>query len=276
VERFDARGRLYRIEESKGDGTFLATTYDLTLDGQIGVVHDDADAESTRYTYAGPDQIVRIDNREAGRRIYYRDAAGRLRERVNADGSRVFHTYDVVGRPVRTEAAAPGSDDKQLVRELIYDTDPGQPSEGRFLLGRPAVVSEPGYTIRYSYNRAGKIVREDVTTGAVTLSTRQEYNLQGRQTATTYPDGRRIEYTLDRSGVTVAIPGVISAVSHDADGAVAGYVLANGGGRLLAAGPCHSPADRSCRASRRDHSPPAGLQLRCNRQHLWHQRRVAW
>jgi hypothetical protein len=84
VERFDARSRLYRIEEAKSDGTWVATSYDLTLDGHIEVVRDNSDAEVTRYTSGGPDHIVRIANREAGTRTYYRDATDRLRERVNA------------------------------------------------------------------------------------------------------------------------------------------------------------------------------------------------
>jgi YD repeat-containing protein len=89
-------------------------------------------------------------------------------------------------------------------------------------------VSEPESTVRYSYNRAGNQTREDITTDGVTLSTRNEYNLQGRQTATVYPDNRRLDYTLDRGGVTSAIPGVLFHVEYDADGTVLGYLLANG------------------------------------------------
>lgn len=228
IERFDARGRLFRIEEAKGDGTDVATTYDLTVDGQIGVVRDGAGSEVTRYTYTGPDQVVRIENRDAGSRTYYRDAAARLRERISADGSRVFHSYDALGRPVRTEAADSGSDQHRVLRDLIYDDDPDEPPTGRFLLGRIAVVREPECTVRYSYNRAGKQTRERITIDGDALSTQNEYNLQGRQTATVYPDGRRLAYTLDRSGVTSAIPGVLSNVDYDADGTVLGYRFANG------------------------------------------------
>jgi RHS repeat-associated protein len=228
TERFDARSRLYRIEETDGDGASIVTTYDLTLDGQIEVVRDGAAAEVARYSYAGPGQLVRIDSRDAGRRTYYRDATGRLRERINADGSRIFHAYDLFGRPVQTESAAPGLDARTLLRTFIYDDDPDQPPTGRFLLGRLAVVSELDYTVRYSYNRAGKQTREDITADGATLSTRNEYNLLGRQTATVYPDGRRLDYTLDGAGVTSAIPGVLSNVEYDADGTVLGYLLANG------------------------------------------------
>src|SRR5437879_1850948 len=66
-------------------------------------------------------------NRDAGTRTYYRDAADRLRERVNADGSRVFYTYDALGRMTRIEAPAPGGNDRQLLRGIVYDADPNQP-----------------------------------------------------------------------------------------------------------------------------------------------------
>ena len=228
VERFDARDRLCGIHEANGDGTFITTSYDLTLDGQFGVVRDGSGAEVTRYIFGGPNQVIGIENRDAGARAYYRDAAGRLREQVNADGSRVFRAYDALGRMTLIEAAQPGTDDRQTVRQVTYDADPDQPSAGRFLAGRPVLVTEPDYTIRYSYNRAGKVVREDVTTDGVTLVTSHEYDLQGRLTALTYPDGRRLAYTLDRSGAPAGIPGVLSGVSYDADGAMSGYALPSG------------------------------------------------
>ncbi|HEY6970180.1 MAG TPA: RHS repeat-associated core domain-containing protein, partial [Candidatus Angelobacter sp.] len=227
IERFDARSRLYRIEEATGDGRFITTSYDLTLDGHIEVVRDDRGAEMTRYTFAGPDNIVRITNRDAGTRSYYRDTAGRVVERVSADGSKVFYSFDRLGRMTRIEQAAPGGV-RQLLREIIYDADPGLPSAGRFLEGRMAVVKEASHTIHYSYNRAGKIVREEVTTGDVTLATARDFNLQGKLQAITYPDGKRVQYTLDRSGTPTEIPGVLSKITYDADGSVTGYLLANG------------------------------------------------
>ncbi|MBZ5572305.1 MAG: FG-GAP-like repeat-containing protein [Acidobacteriia bacterium] len=226
TEWFDARNRLFRIQEAKGGGEFITTTYDLTLDGHIEVVRDNAGAEVTRYTFAGPDNIVQIVNRDAGTRTYYRDAAGHLVERVSADGKRVFYNFDVLGRMTRIESGDGGA--RELLRELVYDDDPGQPTATRFLKGRVAMTREPGYEIHYSYNRAGKIVNEETTAGGVKLATGHEYTLQGRLQAITYPDGFRLDYTLDRSGFPSAIPGILSGVTYDADGAVTSYVLSNG------------------------------------------------
>jgi len=228
IERFDARGRLLRIEEAKGDGTSIATSYDLTLDGRIEVIRDNAAAESARYTFAGASEPIAISQRDAGARTYYRDAAGRMRERINADGGTLFYSYDGIGRLTRIESRPPGGGARQLVREIFYDNDPFQPSAGRFLDGRIAVVRESGNEIRFSYNSAGKPLREEVTAAGVTLVTAREYDLQGRMTATVYPDGRRVAYDLGVSGVVKQIPGVATEVRYAADGNLESYTLANG------------------------------------------------
>ena len=53
VEHFDARGRLFRIEEAKGDGTVITTSYDLAVDGRIEAIRDNAGQRVARYTFAG-------------------------------------------------------------------------------------------------------------------------------------------------------------------------------------------------------------------------------
>ena len=228
VEHFDARGRLFRIEEAKGDGTMIATSYDLAVDGRIDAIRDNAGQPVARYTFAGTAEAIQIAHRDVGARTWYRDAAGHVVERIDSDGSTCFYTYDVSGRLTRIEHTPPGNVIKQLLREIVYDSDAAQPSTGRFLEGRIALVREFGKTLRYSYNHAGKTVREEVTAGGVTLVTAQEYGLQGHLTAIVYPDGHRVEYTLDASGTIKAIPGVVTDISYAEDGVAAGYTLANG------------------------------------------------
>jgi RHS repeat-associated protein len=228
VERFDARGRLMRIEEAKGDGSSIATGYELTLDGKIAAVRDNDGKESTRYSYAAAGEPIRITNRDAGTRTYYRDASGRTRERVDADGSRLHYQYDAVGRLTRIEHQATGTAVRRTLREVFYDADPFQNSTGRFLEGRIAVVREGGAEIRFSYNPAGKAVREEVTVSGVTLVTSREYDLQGRMTATTYPDGRRVVYDLGANGTVKQIVGIANEVRYAADGNLEAYRLANG------------------------------------------------
>jgi RHS repeat-associated protein len=228
VERFDARGRLIRIEEARGDGTSIATAYEMTADGRIAAIFNDAGEELARYDFAGPGEPLRIRHRDVGTRSYYRDGSGKVVERVDTDGSVLRYRHDELGRLTHIDHAADGGALPQTIRELFYDSDPAAPSAGRFLEGRIALLREAGHELRYSYNRAGRMVREEVTTAGTTLATAREYNLQGRPTAIVYPDGRRVDYLLDRSGNVSEIVGVAADLRYGADGSLEGYRLANG------------------------------------------------
>lgn len=228
LETFDARGRLVRIEEAKGDGTSVTTAYDLTLDGRIAAVRDGTSAVTTSYLFAGPSEAIRISNRDAGTRTYYRDAAGQVAERANTDGSRLLYDYDDLLRLTRLRHAEPGPNAPAVVRELFYDQDPDQPGAGRFLDGRVALARDLGHAVRYSYNRAGKPTREETTSSGVTLTVGREYDFQGRLSAVVYPDGARHEVIYDDSGSITQLPGVLDSVAYDAEGIVAGFTLGNG------------------------------------------------
>ena len=228
TEFFDARDRVIRIDEAKGDGTAITTSYDLSVDSRIAVIRNQSGHETVKYTFAGSGEAVRISHRDAGMRTYYRDAAGRIVELIRADRSRLFYHYDVSGRLVRIEHASPDEPAHSVVREVFHDTDPGAPSAGRFLDQRIALVREMGNEFRYTYNRAGSKVREAVTVAGTTLATSREYNLREEVTALIYPDGHRQEHVLDARGSIQQIPGVITQVSYTEEGYIDGYTCANG------------------------------------------------
>ncbi len=226
LERYDARGRVIRIEDAVGDGTTVVTAYQITDDGRLAAVLDEAGREVVRYVFAGPGEPVRIVHRDLGARTYYRDALGRIAELVMVDGGRLFYTYDTAGRPTRVEHTPPGGA-RRILREYSYDADPERPATP-FLDGRLAVVREPEVVLRYGYDRAGRMVHQEAEAGGAPLAIDRLYNLQGELVALTYPDGRRLEYVRDASGAVAGIPGVLSGLLYGADGALEGYTLANG------------------------------------------------
>jgi len=228
VEFFDARDRLIRIEDAIGDGTGVTTRYDLAVDGRIVAIYDTTNQAMAQYTLAGPAEAIRITHRDVGTRTYYRDAADRLVERVDPDGSALFYRYDRLGRLIQINYRPAGSTALQSVREIVYDADPDQSSTGRFLDGRIAIARELGNIFRYSYNRAGHLVREEVTTSGVTLVTQREYTLQGHLAAIIYPDGHRVEYSRDDSSSVRSLPSLLTETLYDIEGAIAQYQLANG------------------------------------------------
>jgi RHS repeat-associated protein len=226
VERFDARSRAVRIEELQGDGTAIITSYEITADGQIAVIRDTAGAVVTQYFIAGPGDAVRITHRDAGTRTYYRDARGLLRRMIAADNGKLLYEYDPAGRVTRIQSQNP-EQASVVVREYVYDADPTSPG-APFLDGRIAVVTEPAYTMRLRYDRAGHETGQTIEAGGVTLTTRKEYGLQGDLDAAVYPDDERIAFTRDRSGALTAISGILDRTTYDAEGRLAGYTFANG------------------------------------------------
>jgi RHS repeat-associated protein len=226
IERFDARSRAVRIEELPGDGTTIVTWYDLTPDGQIAAIRDDAGALIASYTLAGPGDAIQISHRDAGTRTYYRDARGLMRRMVAADDGQLLYDYDAAGRLVRIRSQDP----KQApadVREYGYDADPSSPGVP-FLDGRIAFVRESAYTMRFRYDRAGHETAQTIEAGGAALTTNREYSLAGDLDAVVYPDGRRITLARDRSGALTAIPGVLNRTTYDEEGRLAGYTLVNG------------------------------------------------
>jgi RHS repeat-associated protein len=217
-EIFDARGRLIEVREPSGNGIVATTSYSLLADGRPHTVTDDLGRQLLSYTYAGPGQSIRIAHADAGNRTYYRDAAGRLRERRDNNGRRLHYTYDPQGRVIRVEAQTPGGA-LETVREFFYDTDPDEPDEGRNLIGRPALIREPECDLRFSYDLDGRVTHEEqILSGDPTLSLQREYDFGGRLTAVVYPDSRRIEYDRDDAGSVTDIDGVMSDIDFNASG----------------------------------------------------------
>jgi RHS repeat-associated protein len=227
IERFDARGRNISVSERAGAAQTITTTFELTVDGQIQTVSDGLGVIA-RYLFAGPGQPISISHRDVGTRIYLYDAAGRLVERIESDGTRTLFTNDSLGRLVSIGHDREDGTPLRTIRTVHFDSDPQQPDAGRFLRGRIARIEEDDVSIAFSYTPGGKPSREEYTIAGETLATERAYDLQGNVTRIEYPDGVRIDYRLDDSGSITEIPGFVSDVEYDARGVVNRYRLGNG------------------------------------------------
>jgi YD repeat-containing protein len=209
------------------------TRYDLDFDGRVRVLRDAGGAEVARWEHAGPGDPVRIAHRDAGARDYLRDAAGRLAEMTDADGTVLRYGLDVLGRVVSVDSIVAGDGGADVVtrlRTMTYDADPdpGHPSAGRFLSGRIAVIDEGGNTFRWSYDRAGRPVREAQEVAGVAAAVQREYDVQGRLTSLTYPDQARVDYDLDPTGAVVRVARFADDLEYGPDGLLRRYVADNG------------------------------------------------
>ena len=273
IERFDARGRLVRVEEHVGDGDVVVHAYDLEPDGRVNALRDADGSVVARWLHAGPADPVRIEQRDAGTRDYLRDASGRLVRQTGADGAALLYSFDILGR-VTSVDHRPAGGAAERIRRIAYDADPdpAHPSAGRFLDGRVATLEEgpPGQSavFRFSYDAAGRPIAEEQAVAGVTETIRREYDLQGRPTAVTYPDGTRVAYALHAGGAVVGVAGFADAIEYGADGSIHAYRLPGGGGWRPRTIPSRAGSSRCapCRR-RRGADPHARVRVRRRRQH---------
>lgn len=228
IENYDAKGRLILLNEMDGNNITSSNAYEISADGLLKKVKNFQGNDLVTYNFAGPDNPVQITHRDVGSRIYYRDAGNRLIERINPDGSSLQFKYDEFGRMTKIERKLAGGVQSEIVRELIYDSDPDESSAGRFLPGRLAVVREGNNVVRYSYTRKGKVVEETVIAENNRFSNKWDFNLQGEVTAVTYPDGRKVNYVREDCGGVKEVEGVAADFVYDEEGSLLSYVLNNG------------------------------------------------
>jgi RHS repeat-associated protein len=220
VERYDARGRLLRIEEDAGAAT-LATGYTFDPKGQLRSIVDPRGVEVASYAYDLLGRKIAVDHVDAGRRIAAYDARGDLALRVDAEGRRVTMRYDALRRPV--EAKADGATTER------YEYDAGA---GSNLVGRLARVEDEAGEVRFSYTPRGlvdeKIRAVDTLAGRTELAVGNAYDSLERRTGITYPDGSLVSYEYDERGLLGSIPGIVDSFAWNPSGQLAEARVANG------------------------------------------------
>ena len=229
VESYDAKGRLFQLNEmNNNDDIISKNIYVVNVNGQLEKIKDDNEDDLITYYFGGGDCPLKINHRDVGSRIYYRDAAGKLVERINPDGSSLYFSYDDMSRPAKIEYAKPGMFTKTILRSMIYDSDPDESSDGRFLTGKLAVVKEADSIIRYGYTKKGKVKQETIITENSRLENNWEFDLQGEISAIIYPDGDKINYVREDCGTLTKIDGIADSFIYNADGSLVSYTLNNG------------------------------------------------
>ncbi|QBX36506.1 hypothetical protein E4M02_13905 [Brevundimonas sp. S30B] len=116
---------------------------------------------------------------------YGYDAAGNLVTMRNRAGQTTIAAYDALGRI--TQVAYPGATPDVAT---TYD-----------LLSRPLTVSTPGQTLTQSWDALGRLVSETGPLGAVG----SQYDLAGRRTRLTWPDGFFAAYDYNVAGVLTGV-----------------------------------------------------------------------
>ncbi|MGJ7902663.1 RHS repeat-associated core domain-containing protein [Lysobacter sp. 1R34A] len=229
----DPLGRLVRNLQDVGAGRINAETrfeYDA-LDQLVKVI--DPKGLETTYTYDAFGSLVRLVSPDTGTMSYTYDRAGNRKTRTDARDVIASYSYDGLGR-----LAQESYPDAALGTSYAYDTvAEGCPAGETYAKGRLSQTSGTGGTVRYCYDRFGRMVRKTIQTTGPVLTLRYGYSDADALKSITYPDGTVADYVRSTHGqiieVGVTRPGVareilVTSVDYYPYSSPVGWTYGNG------------------------------------------------
>ena len=230
---YDALGRLTSVTEP-GPSTSLLTSYSYDGLGNVTTITQSGNAsagESPRvrtFTYDSMARIVCASNPEnlpnsgttqaacpasaasanpAGTTSYTYDLAGNLRSKTDGKGTGVSVSYDQLNRPTLKQYSGSNSSQTQPAK-YGYDgnSETGTPLSSYGLqsinaIGRLSIVTNGGNAATiYSYDAMGRVNNQNQVLPSVLAwgsIVSASYDLAGKMTSLTYPDGRTVQQSYD-------------------------------------------------------------------------------
>lgn len=227
----DGLGRTVRVRKQVSAGAAVIEHHVLYDD--LGEIAGYRDADGNRKVQQRDLQgrIVEIDDPNAGRLEFEYDINGNVTRQSDAAGRTLERTYDQLGRMT---AEWDPSDREGTLRESIYDRHPDcagvECANGasrlvglRYSVPQLGVVNE-----RFGYDDRGFQTSTTREMGGHAYLFEAAYDEAGRLVEETFPDGRKLQFTLDKLGRITAIEGYVSEIRHHERGQIAGYTLRNG------------------------------------------------
>lgn len=214
---YDADYRVLTI--TRGYGTSVQAIYDTKIYNPNGTVKSDEDADRnlTTYIYNGFDRLAEFEypSKTAGsdtsdatdyESYTYDPNDNRLTRRLR-DGNVITSTYDALNRLATESYTATNA-------EVFYSYD----SLNRRLYAR--FGSPTGAGVSETYDALGRTTTEAEAAGTLTY----QYDLVGRRTRVTWPDGLYVAYVYDALGRAVKVeengatsgPGLLASYTYDA------------------------------------------------------------
>ncbi|MBI2390153.1 MAG: VCBS repeat-containing protein [Deltaproteobacteria bacterium] len=211
----DAYGATKTVRDKNGS-TYVFTTYERDLLGNLTKVTDGL-GNVTTATWDSLGRKLSGCDPDTGCSSYQYDAAGQLVWRKDGKGQVTTTSYDLGGRP-RQRTRADG-----VVTTWSYDEPGHGASKGRFT----TVFDSSGSESR-SYDSAGNVTSTTKCIGGTCATTSYGYDLMGRPSAITYPNGEVVTYGYDAAGRVTSIPGYVGAIAYNGRGQITSIAYANG------------------------------------------------
>lgn len=192
----DALGRITSAVDDSGS----TTRYDYNVFGQLLTVTPPAGGP-TSMTYNSLGQRTAVTAPQRGTTSYTYDGAGNLTLELVTGGAaieRVDSTYDALNR-VTTRSPSRGSEREPI---LTFSYDEASHANG---VGRLTSVTDAAGAVAYSYSPTGLPATTVRTIDGRSYTVHVDYDLAGRPTQVTYPDGSHADYTYRAGGLLGAV-----------------------------------------------------------------------
>ncbi len=192
----DAYGRLATVEEftTDSEGAVTAYTYDA-LNNLIQVM--DAHEHVTQITYDSLGRKLGMDDPDMGHWTYAYDAVDNLTSQTDARGVVISFTYDALNRLMQKSYTVPQTSDIRPQTSVTYTYD--NPAKA-FSKGKLTEVADGSGSSSFEYDTLGRLMKESKTIDGTTSTVQRSYDLLGRLTSLTSPNGDIATYTYNAQG----------------------------------------------------------------------------
>ncbi|OGX37530.1 MAG: hypothetical protein A3C53_04955 [Omnitrophica WOR_2 bacterium RIFCSPHIGHO2_02_FULL_68_15] len=232
----DAYGRLVKVEEVNGSATYT-TTYAYDALGNLVRVTDQA-GNVTAISYDSLGRKIAMTDPDMGRWTYAYDAVDNLTSQTDARGATIAFSYDALNRLTNKSYTIPNGLTGVTGQPVSYTYDgPATP----FSKGKLTAVADGSGSAGFQYDTLGRLVKETKTiTGDAAYTIQRAYDLLGRLTRLTYPDGEVASYTYNPQGGIETVTGqpangptgsttvYVSDIAYNAAGQVTKITYGNG------------------------------------------------
>lgn len=151
---------------------------------------------NTTYTYNGLSDLKSMSSPDTGTTNYTYDSGGNRQTQTDQKGVTATYSYDALNR--LTGIAYPTT---SLNVGYVYDTPGVVCATGEtFGKGRLAKITDATGSTSYCYGRFGDLLRKVQVTNGKVFTVRYGYDRAGRMTSLTYPDGTVADYVRDGLG----------------------------------------------------------------------------
>ena len=206
----DVYGNVIEIIEHTSQGDFR-TYYEYDLRSNLVKVTD-SQGNLTRIFYDSLGRKTSMIDPDTGTTQYTYDAMGNILTQIDNKLQQTSFVYDDINRLIRKDYDSP------VMEDVVYTYDNLDPPNS---IGRLSEVDNGISRTSYEYDKEGRTVRVTRKIGSNTYITQTSYDILGRITSITYPDGEIVNYTYDtNSGLLESVSSYITDITYNAQGQI--------------------------------------------------------